>query len=117
MNVAVARSARPTRPVGPARPPVRLTRRGRFVLVLTVMLLAVVGGIALGHGSSLAAGPGQRPVQHTVVVRGGETLWSLAARIAPRADPRQIVDEIESLNHLAGAGVEPGQQLIVPPAG
>lgn len=101
----------------PTRTSLRLTRRGRIALVLMVTLLVVVAGITLGHGSSLAAGPGDGPARHTVIVQTGETLWSLAARIAPHQDPRLIVANIQSLNHLAGAGVEPGQQLVVPVLG
>jgi LysM domain len=98
----------------PTRTSLRLTRRGRLVLVLMVTLLVVIAGITLGHGSSLAAGRGDGPARHAVIVRGGETLWSVAARIAPHQDPRLIVADIQSLNHLTGAAVQPGQQLVVP---
>jgi hypothetical protein len=98
---------------------VRLTRRGRLVLVLTVMVLAVLAGVTLGHGSSLAASP--RPsthaARHTVIVAPGQTLWSVASRVAPHQDPRLVVADIESMNHLATATVEAGEQLVVPTAG
>jgi LysM domain len=93
----------------------RLTRRGRLALVLSVMLLLVVAGFTLGRSSSLAAGRATPP-QH-VVVAPGETLWSVAVRIAPHDDPRLVVADIESLNHLSGASVEPGQVLAVPAGG
>ena len=98
------------------RSPLRLTRRGRIVLVLTVMLLVLIAGFTLGNGSSLAAGR-SAPVQHSVIVRPGETLWALAARVAPQQDPRLVVADIESRNGLTGAAVQPGQQLIVPNVG
>jgi predicted Zn-dependent protease len=94
--------------------PVRLTRRGRAVVVTMAMLVLVVAGFTLGRGSSQAAGP---IVRHHVTVEAGETLWSVAARIAPHDDPRLVVADIESLNHLAGAEVEPGQLLLVPAIG
>ena len=95
----------------------RLTRRGRLVLVLTVMLMMVIGGFALGHGSSLAAGRSGQLAHHSVIVKPGESLWAVAARIAPHQDPRLVVADIESLNRLGGPAVEPGQQLLVPTIG
>jgi LysM repeat protein len=49
-----------------------------------------------------------------VTVQTGETLWQLAARVGPHADPRLVVAEIQRLNHLSGAAVYAGQQLRVP---
>jgi hypothetical protein len=96
--------------------PVRLTRRGRIVVVMLLMLILIVAGFTLGRGSSQAVG-NHRPVQHTVTVEAGESLWSVAARIAPHADPRLVIADICSLNHLAGPTVVPGEQLIVPTIG
>jgi LysM repeat protein len=93
--------------------PVRLTRRGRIVLTALMMIGLVITGFALGHGSSQAAGP-VHVVRHTVTVRAGDTLWSLAARVAPHDDPRDVVAEISSLNRLTSPLVEPGEQLVVP---
>ena len=95
----------------------RLTRRGRIVLVLTVMMIVVIAGFAVGHGSSLAAGPGDRPAHHKVIVKPGESLWAVAARVSPNQDPRLVVADIESLNRLSGPAVEPGQLLLVPTNG
>ncbi|WKK71056.1 LysM peptidoglycan-binding domain-containing protein [Rathayibacter oskolensis] len=49
-----------------------------------------------------------------VTVRAGESLWSLAEELAPESDPRDVVDDILSLNQLPSAGIEPGQRLAVP---
>jgi hypothetical protein len=91
----------------------RLTRRGRIVVVLTFLAIALLAGFTLGHGSSLAAGR-SHPAQHTLIVRPGESLWSVAARVAPHTDPRLVVADLESLNHLSGPAVAPGEQLVVP---
>lgn len=92
----------------------RLTRRGRLVLVLLVMTLAVVAGLTLGHGSSLASDKHQRATQHTLIVQPGESLWTVANRVAPHSDPRAVVADIETLNHLSTPSVEAGERLIVP---
>jgi Tfp pilus assembly protein FimV len=98
--------------------PVRLTRRGRLIIVLAVMALLVLAGVVLGHGSSQAAGRGSvAATTRTLTVQPGETLWSVAARIAPHSDPRLVVADIESRNHLTGGQVRAGQQLRVPRIG
>jgi len=91
----------------------RLTRRGRLVLIVTVMIVATIAGITIGRSASLADS-GAKPARHMVVVRAGETLWALAVRVAPDSDPRLAVAQIEAMNHLSGPAVEPGQQLLVP---
>lgn len=49
-----------------------------------------------------------------VVVRPHDTLWTIAARVAPGSDPRDAIWRIERLNHLTGATIAPGQRLVVP---
>ena len=92
---------------------VRLTRRGRMVLTLVMMVGLVVAGFTLGRGSSQAATHGHQP-RHAVTVQAGDTLWSVAARVAPHSDTRDVVAEIQSLNRLSGAVVVPGERLVVP---
>jgi len=49
-----------------------------------------------------------------VVVHPGQTLWSIASRAEPSADPRAVMQQIIDLNALHGTSVEPGQRLWVP---
>ena len=102
------------RAVGGTAGRVQLTRRGRLVVVLGVLAMLVVGVSIGGHVSSQAAS--SAGVQHarTVTVQPGESLWALAERIAPHADPRLVVARIAQINHLPGADVFAGQQLVVP---
>jgi LysM repeat protein len=96
---------------------VRLTRRGRVVVVLAALLLLVVAGFTLGRASSQAAGPvAHRPLP-TVTVAPGETLWQIAARVDPGSDRRALVDQIEALNHLHDGRIVAGQQLRLPRRG
>jgi hypothetical protein len=115
------RDAAPRTPRTAARR-VRLTRRGRVVvtgfIVAGVLLVAALAWLALA-GPAQAAGPGARSGSvyrnlATVVVRPGQTLWSIAVRAEPGADPRVVIREIADLNALSGTVVEPGQQLLVP---
>lgn len=94
---------------------VRLTARGRIVGGL---LGAVVLSVILGVGHLPASHAGDRPTTvpkaATVVVQPGETLWQIATRVAPGADPRTTVHRIEELNGLTTARVSAGQRLYVP---
>ena len=94
---------------GPA--PVRLTRRGRFVVL--AFLIAVTGLAVV-----LVARPGNaddptRP-QPTAVVHSGDTLWSIAESYAPHRDRRDTVEDIRRLNHLGGYTLEVGRRLRLP---
>jgi Tfp pilus assembly protein FimV len=51
-------------------------------------------------------------VPSTVVVREGDTLWSIAGRVAPHLDVRVAVDRLVAAN--GGAPLVPGQVLEVP---
>src|SRR3954447_6498173 len=107
-------AARQRRTDGPARQArtARLTRRGRLVVFTPVLLLLVLAGFTVGRVSSQAAGPA-KPLP-TVTVAPGETLWQIAARVAPHADRRALVMQLETLNHLRDGRVVAGQQLRLP---
>lgn len=102
--------------------PLRLTRRGRLVLTLLALgglAAAVLAGVLVLSPSALAGAPdaGTRPATASVVVLPGQSLWEIAERVAPGADPRETVSRIQQLNGLRGGAVQAGQRLLVPAAG
>jgi hypothetical protein len=117
-----SRAAAPARTAVVTRPaPVRLTRRGRAVVValalivstiaVTVASMAAAGGAqAANHGRPGAGYAGMRQI----VVRPGQTLWSIAAQVEPSADPRLVVAQIMTANAMTGTVIEAGQLLWVP---
>jgi LysM repeat protein len=44
-------------------------------------------------------------------VHDGDTLWSIASRVAPDRDPRDEVTRLQRLNHLDGVQLAAGQVL------
>lgn len=92
---------------------VRLTRRGRLVLVVLVAALAfallslVQVAAQAGNTSGAAAGTAW-------VVQPGETLWVIAERVDPQSDPRETVARIVAMNDLPSSSVVAGQELVVP---
>jgi hypothetical protein len=105
----------------PGRAPLRLTRRGRIVVtavaifvatvVITVIGMAAPGGAQAANHGRPGAGYGG---MHQIVVRPGQTLWSIAARAEPSADPRLVISQIMTANSMTSDVVEAGELLWVP---
>ena len=95
---------------------VRLTRRGRLARTLLVLSLAVVlasvFGLNAGAGTTDSVGAPTSFIE--VTVAPGDTLWSLASRMADGGDVRALVDEIASVNALATADLQAGQKVRIP---
>jgi nucleoid-associated protein YgaU len=102
--------------------PLRLTRRGRrlvaglvigvIIVAVTVLWMSVAGSVqASSHGS--AAGSPYRGMTQ-VVVRPGQTLWSIAAAAEPSGNLWSVVQQITNVNALSSANVQAGQLLWVP---
>ena len=101
-------------------------RRRRLVaLVVAVALIAglavalqaiaraasTVGPSAPEPLDSVGAGP-PRPVDGEVyVVQPGDSLWSIAAELAPESDPRPVVDALRAAN--GGPELQVGDRLTV----
>jgi LysM repeat protein len=81
----------------------------------TAVAIALVTAL-LGAGAAKVGASQKHPAQPawTHVVTYGETLWGLAKQAAPGKDPRATVDLLISSNHLQGAGIRPGQRLVLP---
>ena len=115
----------PAPPVGPRaawrgravivdeQPARRVPRRrgwpiGRTVLV-TALATCIGWGLAGGAGASSAP-----TAAATVVVRPGDTVWSIAAGHPDGEDIRTEVAQILSLNRLRSPIIQPGETLVVP---
>jgi nucleoid-associated protein YgaU len=85
--------------------------RRRFVTTLVVAVLA--GAVTPAVAGAFAA-PALAPVtQRTYVVRAGDTLWSIAARLSPGRDPRPVIESIERANHIDPGHLVPGRRLVI----
>ncbi|SDT13847.1 LysM domain-containing protein [Pseudarthrobacter equi] len=101
-------------------PPLRLTRRGKIVLIgiplvlLAALLLSLAGFFNSPAKASDSAADLTVTPTVTVTVQPGESLWGIASDLAPERDARDVVADIVQLNNLSAGKILPGQQLYIP---
>ncbi|HMG40672.1 MAG TPA: LysM peptidoglycan-binding domain-containing protein [Acidimicrobiales bacterium] len=105
-------------PVRPLRRPLpdRATRirRRRLAALLLVVLLALGLAAMLRWTAANVVGSDESPQPITssvYVVQPGDTLWSIAERVAPGTDPRPVVAELRERN--GDSELEVGDRLDV----
>jgi Tfp pilus assembly protein FimV len=91
----------------------RLTRRARALARTLAIALVVAVFLLVAPGLARGDGPDRPAPRVTYVVQPGDTLWSIARRVAPGQDPRPVVDGLIEANELRG-GLQAGQELSVP---
>ena len=94
-------------------PPLRLTRRGRSVVLILLALIATAASAVLFTTASRASDDPSTPAP-TVTVESGDTLWEIATAVLPQKDGREAVAELRQINHLDGYDLQPGQVLTLP---
>lgn len=118
-------SARPRLALVPPLPPeppmragstLRLTTRGRVVVVaLLVAPLLIAISLLFRSQVDASSDPTTPQPYPVIVVQPGDTLWTIAGRIAPDRDPRAVIHQIREINGLSGASIQAGERLAVPP--
>lgn len=100
----------------PALPRLRLTRRGRAVFTTLAALPLVIVAMFLGlnGGGAVATSTAPDASFEYVTVDPGQSLWDVAAEVAPTEDPREFAAQVVSLNQLASSDVQAGQRLAIP---
>ncbi|MEO3800275.1 LysM peptidoglycan-binding domain-containing protein [Nonomuraea sp. B1E8] len=98
-------------------PPLRLTRRGRVVLVAAAALLSLsgfwLGTRTAGHAAVHVMVPAHAGLPW-VEVHEGDTLWAIADALSRGEDPAALVEEIKRLNGLPDSLIRPGARLYIP---
>lgn len=99
------------RPFSTPTSSLRLTRRGRLVVFLLALLLALSAFWLLSGVSSAT----DRPEATQVLLVGpGDTLWDIASEHADSGNVLAMMAHIKDLNDLESGSLQAGQQLRVP---
>jgi hypothetical protein len=92
----------------------RLTARGRAVLVTVALVVAALGGLMGGRALAADDTSGSSAVVEHVVA-SGETLWDIAAETTPDGESvKGTVSRLVRLNGLSSDQVMAGQTIVVP---
>jgi LysM repeat protein len=96
---------------------ITLNRRGKLARTLVVLSLAIVaasvaGGQAGADTSKSTVAAADSFI--TVTVAPGDTVWSLASRVAPQGQAGALVSAIIEINSLGSGDVVAGQKIRIP---
>jgi LysM repeat protein len=74
----------------------------------------LAAGLLFAGAHTVSAGQAHRVPSVVYQVKPGDTLWTIAGRIAGPRDRRELVDELISSNHLTSPVIFAGQHLALP---
>ena len=94
-------------------PRLRLTRRGRLSITMTVLGLLTWVAFLLAPGPSVPA----LTIDHAVTVSAGQTLSEIADTQLPKLPVSQAIVQIQLANNLSSTDVHAGQSLLIPRVG
>jgi len=89
----------------------RLKKRQQEKLIKIIFSIVIIMLIAFGS-ISIANAYGQK--YQTIIIKKGDTVWSIAKHVNSVRDTRDIVNEIVNANNISPDFVKPGEKLIVP---
>ncbi|HEY8822993.1 MAG TPA: LysM peptidoglycan-binding domain-containing protein [Dermatophilaceae bacterium] len=98
------------RAMAPVRVATRINRRGRLLVTLTVLAVALSLGLMVAT-SVMASGP---EIDHATTVSAGQTLSEVAAAQLPGLPINEGVARIQLANGLNTSQVQAGQSLLIP---
>ena len=92
-----------------------MRKRKAFTLMPLIALAALSAMVTVPALSGIHLYAATPHHYASVVVRPGDTLWSIASAHTPSSsDVQETIDRITEVNHLNGAAITPGQHLHVP---
>lgn len=83
----------------------------RFLSFITItMLLTIIISLLI---SNAAIGK-QESIYQTIVIKNGDSIWSIAQKNNNYDSMEEYVDKIYKLNKLSDSNVYPGQKILIP---
>ena len=93
---------------------VRLTRRGRMVVMTVFLGIALAVMVVLGGWATATRDAGTPEPVRVIEVQPGDTLYGIAGDLAGPGEIREMVHRIRQLNALPSGALQAGQKLAVP---
>ena len=90
----------------------RIARLARTLIALGLVIWLAVSSLA-GQSATAVSNVSDNTFDF-VVVGSGDTLWSIAERVAPNQNTADFVQKVVSLNNLTSVNVTVGQRLGLP---
>ena len=84
---------------------------------MTLAVVAIAAAWAPSLGRTVGGEDVEPVARSRYVVQQGDTLWSIAAEVAPTEDPRPLVDAISSVNGVDPGALVPGRTIVIPSSG
>lgn len=84
----------------------------RFIFI-TMILIVLLTYILVSLTTSYIV-ESKSVTSNSIVVKQGDTLWSIAEKIDSRRDIREIVYDIQQLNKMQNSNLNPGEKLYIP---
>jgi LysM repeat protein len=75
----------------------------------------MIGAVLFVGAHSVSAGQTRPAPSVSYQVRPGDTLWTIALKVEPNKDRREVVYDLIQANHLAAPIIVPGQILHLTP--
>jgi LysM repeat protein len=75
----------------------------------------MIGVVLFVGAHTVSAGQSHPAPSVSYQVRPGDTLWTIALKVEPSKDRREVVYDLMHANHLASPTIVPGQILHLTP--
>lgn len=83
----------------------------KFSMNLIILIIIICIGILWLTAAAKATFDDDKAQIINITVLHGDTLWSIAKRIAPGADPRRVIAHIKQQNNMRVSALIVGQEL------
>lgn len=84
----------------------------RFILISMIVIIFLSYGIFSMISNVSVEGKTQS--HNSIIVKQGDTLWSIASNIDSNRDIRAIIHDIHDMNDMSDSILYPGEKLYIP---
>lgn len=84
----------------------------RFIILST--LLVVLFTLFFTSVTNLDFVDAKDNHSYSIIVKNGDSLWSIAENLGANLDTRQVIYDIQKLNDLSSARINAGDKLFIP---